>query len=302
MSSEGQGVAPPAADGGGGRQQSAAVARRAQQQAQQLWRACSSQIEACWPRPAHPRQHNGSCAAHAQMTGAAHGPWGPCVHEPSIAAHSLLSCTTSHARPRPLSPCSGIEAKQPNSAIRKCARVQLIKNGKKIAAFVPNDGCLNFIEENVSFVGRGVHWAQGGHCRGCLSWVPACALAASLLCLPALACDGDADGSEEAGGMLTVSMLQRSLWQQRWQQQRGFHLASSGSSSSDHSCAACCPAAEHCSRGAGAGTSARGRQHATCRFPGRVLGSCSSQQLAQQTLGTGLGITWIGALAAALGN
>jgi small subunit ribosomal protein S23e len=46
--------------------------------------------------------------------------------------------------------CSGIEAKQPNSAIRKCARVQLVKNGKKIAAFVPNDGCLNFIEENVS--------------------------------------------------------------------------------------------------------------------------------------------------------
>ncbi|CAI0427034.1 unnamed protein product [Linum tenue] len=46
----------------------------------------------------------------------------------------------------------GIEAKQPNSAIRKCARVQLIKNGKKIAAFVPNDGCLNYIEENVSAV------------------------------------------------------------------------------------------------------------------------------------------------------
>jgi len=42
----------------------------------------------------------------------------------------------------------GVEAKQPNSAIRKCVRVQLIKNGKKITAFVPNDGCLNFIEEN----------------------------------------------------------------------------------------------------------------------------------------------------------
>ncbi len=26
--------------------------------------------------------------------------------------------------------------------------MQLIKNGKKIAAFVPNDGCLNFIDEN----------------------------------------------------------------------------------------------------------------------------------------------------------
>ena len=43
---------------------------------------------------------------------------------------------------------SGVEAKQPNSAIRKCVRVQLIKNGKKITAFVPNDGCLNYIEEN----------------------------------------------------------------------------------------------------------------------------------------------------------
>ena len=42
----------------------------------------------------------------------------------------------------------GIEAKQPNSAIRKCVRVQLIKNGKKIAAFVPRDGCLNYIDEN----------------------------------------------------------------------------------------------------------------------------------------------------------
>ncbi|KAF9967796.1 40S ribosomal protein S23 [Mortierella alpina] len=42
----------------------------------------------------------------------------------------------------------GVEAKQPNSAIRKCVRVQLIKNGKKITAFVPNDGCLNFVDEN----------------------------------------------------------------------------------------------------------------------------------------------------------
>ncbi|KAL1916478.1 40S ribosomal uS12 domain-containing protein [Calcarisporiella thermophila] len=42
----------------------------------------------------------------------------------------------------------GVEAKQPNSAIRKCVRVQLVKNGKKVTAFVPNDGCLNFLEEN----------------------------------------------------------------------------------------------------------------------------------------------------------
>merc|ERR1712194_237141 len=55
----------------------------------------------------------------------------------------------------------GIEAKQPNPAIRKCCRVQLIKNGKKIACFVPNDGCLNFIDENdeclVSGFGRRGH-------------------------------------------------------------------------------------------------------------------------------------------------
>ena len=49
---------------------------------------------------------------------------------------------------------SGLEAKQPNSAIRKGVRVQLIKNGKKIACFVPRDGCLNFVDENVSLYNR----------------------------------------------------------------------------------------------------------------------------------------------------
>ncbi|XP_064953440.1 small ribosomal subunit protein uS12-like [Musa acuminata AAA Group] len=57
-----------------------------------------------------------------------------------------------------------IEAKQPNSAIRKCARVQLIKNGKKIAAFVPNDGCLNFIEENDEVLIAG--FGRKGHAVG----------------------------------------------------------------------------------------------------------------------------------------
>ena len=62
----------------------------------------------------------------------------------------LLCCTSCSWAKVCLFPlCSGIEAKQTNSAIRKCARVQLVKNGKQIAAFVPNDGCLNYIEENV---------------------------------------------------------------------------------------------------------------------------------------------------------
>merc|ERR1712013_576640 len=58
----------------------------------------------------------------------------------------------------------GVEAKQPNSAIRKCVRVQLIKNGKKITAFVPNDGCLNYIEENDEVLVSG--FGRKGHAVG----------------------------------------------------------------------------------------------------------------------------------------
>lgn len=54
--------------------------------------------------------------------------------------------------PLSLSIFSGVESKQPNSAIRKCVRAQLLKNAKKVTAFVPNDGCLNFIDENVRFL------------------------------------------------------------------------------------------------------------------------------------------------------
>ena len=41
-----------------------------------------------------------------------------------------------------------VEAKQPNSAIRKCVRVQLKKNSKVITAFVPRDGSLRLIDDN----------------------------------------------------------------------------------------------------------------------------------------------------------
>merc|ERR1711924_488798 len=58
----------------------------------------------------------------------------------------------------------GIEAKQPNSAIRKSVRVQLIKNGKKITAFVPRDGCLNFLEENDEVLLAG--FGRSGHAKG----------------------------------------------------------------------------------------------------------------------------------------
>ncbi len=41
-----------------------------------------------------------------------------------------------------------IEAKQPNSGLRKCAKVQLIKNGKQITAFMPGDNAQKFINEH----------------------------------------------------------------------------------------------------------------------------------------------------------
>mmetsp|Transcript_18809 Transcript_18809/g.24813 ORF Transcript_18809/g.24813 Transcript_18809/m.24813 type:complete len:146 (+) Transcript_18809:73-510(+) len=58
----------------------------------------------------------------------------------------------------------GIEAKQPNSAIRKSVRVQLIKNGKKIAAFVPRDGSLNYVDENDEVLIAG--FGRSGHAVG----------------------------------------------------------------------------------------------------------------------------------------
>ena len=40
------------------------------------------------------------------------------------------------------------EAKQPNSAMRKCCRVQLVKNGRQITAFMPGDGAQKLIDEH----------------------------------------------------------------------------------------------------------------------------------------------------------
>ncbi len=41
-----------------------------------------------------------------------------------------------------------VEAKQPNSAMRKCVVVQLTKNGKKIGAFVPGNEAIKKIDEH----------------------------------------------------------------------------------------------------------------------------------------------------------
>jgi small subunit ribosomal protein S12 len=50
----------------------------------------------------------------------------------------------------------GIESKQPNSAIRKCVRVQLIKNGRLATAFLPGDGALNHVDEHDEVLIEGI--------------------------------------------------------------------------------------------------------------------------------------------------
>lgn len=55
----------------------------------------------------------------------------------------------------------GIESRQPNSAVRKCVRVQLIKNGHVVSAFLPRDGALNFIDEHDEVMITGIGGPRG---------------------------------------------------------------------------------------------------------------------------------------------
>jgi small subunit ribosomal protein S12 len=41
-----------------------------------------------------------------------------------------------------------LEAKQPNSAMRKCVRIQLVKNGRQVTAFCPGDGATKLVDEH----------------------------------------------------------------------------------------------------------------------------------------------------------
>lgn len=50
----------------------------------------------------------------------------------------------------------GVESKQPNSAIRKCVRIQIIKNGRLVTAFLPGDGALNYVDEHDEVMIEGI--------------------------------------------------------------------------------------------------------------------------------------------------
>jgi len=53
------------------------------------------------------------------------------------------------------------EAKQPNSAMRKCCKVQLIKNAKTITAFIPGNLAQKYIDEHDEVIVERIGGKQG---------------------------------------------------------------------------------------------------------------------------------------------
>jgi len=53
------------------------------------------------------------------------------------------------------------EAKQPNSAMRKCCRVQLKKNSKQVTAFIPGNLAQKFIDEHDEVMIQRIGGKQG---------------------------------------------------------------------------------------------------------------------------------------------
>jgi len=56
----------------------------------------------------------------------------------------------------------GVEQKQPHSGIIKAVRVQLVKNGIQVTAFVPGDNAIRFIDEHNEVLMDGIGGSQGG--------------------------------------------------------------------------------------------------------------------------------------------
>ncbi len=54
-----------------------------------------------------------------------------------------------------------IEAKQPNSAMRKAVKVQLLKNGRRITAFAPGNNAIKLIDEHDEVIVECIGGAMG---------------------------------------------------------------------------------------------------------------------------------------------
>ncbi len=61
-----------------------------------------------------------------------------------------------------------LEQKQPHSGLIKCARVQLLKNGKVVSVFAPRDRAITFIDEHDEVTVAGL----GGSQRGQMGSIP----------------------------------------------------------------------------------------------------------------------------------
>jgi small subunit ribosomal protein S12 len=61
------------------------------------------------------------------------------------------------------------EAAQPNSAMRKCCKVQLVRNGKQVGVFIPGNLAQKFIDEHDEVIIERIGGKQGrskGDIRG----------------------------------------------------------------------------------------------------------------------------------------
>lgn len=56
----------------------------------------------------------------------------------------------------------GVTARQPNSGIRKCVRIQLTKNGRQLTALAPRDGAIKFIDEHDEVLVEGIGGRKHG--------------------------------------------------------------------------------------------------------------------------------------------
>ncbi len=53
------------------------------------------------------------------------------------------------------------EPRKPHSGLRKCVRVQLIKNGKQVTVFVPGDNAIKHVDEHDEVTIEGMHGRMG---------------------------------------------------------------------------------------------------------------------------------------------
>jgi len=78
-----------------------------------------------------------------------------------------------------------LEAKQPNSAMRKCVRVQLVKNGKQVTAFLPGEGATKLVDEHDEVVIECIG-GKMGRSKGDIPGVRWCVTKVNAQSLPAL--------------------------------------------------------------------------------------------------------------------